>query len=326
MSSSALLRKDRPKWRALLDPRPLLILSPDQASFEVRGFQSDSVVSREALERIGRTFIAGYNAALGADRLEQIARFISEIPAQLRGFAAEGAAMGTAVSDALPFRTALFPEILALLDRDFTYLAHVGAGWALARVPWRKRQILKRLDPLHRWLAFDGLGFHDCYFYPRKVLNGWRRERGIYATRAYDQGVGRALWFVGGGSAVRGAREIWRLAGQRHGDLFSGLGLAMAYAGPATREDIQDLLELSGREHCHVAQGLAFACEARARAGHIPAHTHAAAHALGFEASALSALVRRSRESLSEGDGEPRYEAWRRRVSVEIVSMTEARA
>lgn len=312
-------------WRNLFNLATLLTLSPQQANFDFRGFRSGSAVARVALETIGETFIAGYNAAVRADTLDGIVQAVGEVPAQVRGFAAEGAAMGTAVSDALPFRSPRFPRLIELLDAEFTYLLHVGAGWALARVPWRKRHILAPLNPLHRWLAYDGLGFHDGYFKPSDVLNGWRREPFGYAARAYDQGVGRALWFAGGGSVIWAADRIRRLTADRHEDLFSGLGLAMAYAGPTTTESVRQAIELAGREGPHLAQGIAFACEARARASFVPQATHTAAQALDFEASVLAALVRDARESLSDQDGEPRYEAWRRKVSKALAHSTGGR-
>ncbi|MDX0527557.1 DUF1702 family protein [Sinorhizobium medicae] len=315
MSSFALNSNSPRDWRTRFDLTAFLTLSPDQASFDVRGFRASSAVAREELEAVGKTFITGYNAAVRTDSLDGILRILADIPAQRRGFAAEGAAMGTAIIDAVPFRTPRLPQLMVLLERDFTYLVHVGAGWALARVPWRKRHILSPLNPLYRWLAFDGLGFHDCYFKASHVLDNWRREQFGYAARAYDQGVGRALWFAGGGSATWSADRIRGLAAERQGDLFSGLGLAMAYAGPTTTEDVRHALELAGRDAPHLAQGIAFACEARARATFVPQATHTAAQALGFEAPALAALVREARESLSEQEGEARYEAWRRVVS-----------
>lgn len=310
------IRPLRARKRRLFGVGRFLELSPAQASFEVRGFASGDPARRQALEAIGETFIAGYNAALGTETLPDLARWIALVPEQLRGFAAEGAAMATAIADALPFATVRLPRTLNRFDREFTYLTHVGAGWALARVPWRHRRILAALDPLLMWLAYDGLGFHDCYFKPAKVLAGWRRTRKGYAAHAYDQGIGRALWFVSGGEPQRAAAAIRRLPAERASDLFAGLGLAMAYAGPNSRGDLAEALKLARREAAAFGQGIAFACEARARAAHIPGHTQTAAEAIGFEAAALAALTRQARDELPAFDRDvPRYELWRRRVT-----------
>ncbi len=309
--------------------RRLLTLSLEEARFQIRGFPAADPSRQSALETIGQTFIRGYNAALLARNAEAALSFTNGVSPAARGFAAEGAAMGAAIADAVSFRKSLFPACLKAFESDFTYLAHVGAGWSLARVPWRRRRILGELDPLLRWLAFDGLGFHDTYFYHRRILAGWRRERSGYAARSYDQGVGRALWFVAGGSVAAAIKLISSLPESRHaesrlGDLWSGLGLAMTYAGQAAADDFAVACEAAGPHRKQFAQGIAFACEARALARHIPDHTDLAARTVwGIDAEQLSCLVRQARDRLPEAESDlPRYEIWRRAVAGSLAPMT----
>jgi enediyne biosynthesis protein E3 len=297
--------------------RRFLSLSLDESRFQIRGFTASSLLTQCALERVGRIFIGGYNAALAATKLEDIVQYTRGISLTERGFAVEGAAMGSAVSDAILLWRSLLPACIGAFRCDYTYLAHVGAGWALARVPWRRNQILAVLDPIHRWLAYDGLGFHDTYFHHRRVLAGWRRERYGYAARAYDQGVGRALWFVAGASIGDVIGIISALPATRQSDLWSGLGLAMAYAGPISTGDIVYAFQSANANRINFAQGIAFACEARLLARHVPAHTELAARTVwGDGAEALSELVREARGCLPEADGAPpRYELWRQSVA-----------
>jgi enediyne biosynthesis protein E3 len=327
MNGYAAISPLRYRRRLLFGLGKLLELSPAQASFAVRGFTATDPARRKVLEQIGETFIAGYNAGLQAETISDLARWVALVPEHLRGFAAEGAAMATAVADALSFATARLPRLISRFGREFVYLVHVGAGWAVARVPWHRRRILAALDPLLMWLAYDGLGFHDCYFNHANVLAGWRRARSGYAKHAYDQGIGRALWFVRGGSSQLAAASIRSLPAERAGDLFSGLGLAMAYAGPTRCDDVGEALTLAKREAPHFGQGVAFACEARARAGHIPVHTRLAAEAIGFEATALAALTRSASEELPATEGSvPRYELWRQRMTEAVArAMGERR-
>nr|WP_246811450.1 DUF1702 family protein [Mesorhizobium silamurunense] len=293
------------------------ILSPVEASFERRGFASSSKERRAQLEMIGEAFIQGYNKGLLARDAAEVRLASKDVDPFLRGFAVEGSAMGVAVHDAFSLRRPVLPELLAEFAPDFTYLAHVGCGWAMARLPWRRAPVLKALDPLLRWLAFDGMGFHDTYFKPRRVLSFWRRVDSGYAAHAYDQGLGRALWFVRGGSVEDAVHTIRRFPSTRQGDLWAGLGLAMAYAGCADRSDFRIALtaaQLNGR---HFAQGIAFACEARARAGVPSAAADLAARTVcDMSALELSKLVRTAREDLSAVDPDvPDYEVWRERAS-----------
>ncbi|UFW90543.1 DUF1702 family protein [Bradyrhizobium barranii] len=297
--------------------RGLLKLSPSDALFETRGFPKSKASSQSALERIGTVFIGGFNASLAATDVGAVLQYVDGIPIAERGFAAEGATMGAAVADALPFSRPMFPECIAAFKSDFTYLAHVGSGWALARVPWRRKRILAPLDQVHAWLAVDGLGFHDTYFYHRQVVGGWRRKQSGYATHAYDQGVGRALWFVSGGSIAAAIRLISSLATDRQRDLWSGLGLAMTYAGPVACDDVIDAVKAAGENAASFAQGVAFACEARALGHYLPDHTVLIAREVwNMRPDAVAKLVRESRNGLPDIETDPpRYQIWRESVA-----------
>lgn len=236
--------------------------------------------------------------------------------------------MGVAVVDALPLRKPMLPAFVAALDSRYTYLVHVGCGWAIARVPWRRKQILASLNTLHRWLAIDGLGFHDTYFYHKRILAEWRREQTGYAARAYDQGVGRALWFVAGGSTASAIRLILGFPYERRSDLWSGLGLAMAYAGPASQAEAVTAFAAADRDAASYAQGVAFACEAHALALHAPIHTDVVARSIwDLSASELAGLVRDARAGLSTAPSDPpQYQNWRDSVTQAFLSTGKDRS
>ena len=309
--------------------RRLASLSLGEASFQRRDFAAGNPLKQRALEAIGEAFILGYNEALLAKDTERLRHYIATVAPSMRGFAVEGAAMGFAIADALSFRTSQLERHIRTFDREFSYLTHVGAGWALARVPWRRARIFAPLDSIHYWLAYDGLGFHDAYFYHRRVLAGWQRKLpSAYASRAYDQGVGRALWFVAGGSVEHASALIVDFAATRQRDLWSGLGLAMAYAGPTEASEANTAAVAAGAHRPHFAQGVAFACEARVLARHVPAHAELVANAVcGVGAAELSSLVRNVRAGLRRGNAdEPPYELWRRGVAAAMSPMLEQRS
>lgn len=306
--------------------RRLFRLRPDEALFELRGFPVGSVEQQARLEHIGETFIVGFNRALCAAKPAELVEALETIDPEDRGFAVEGAAMGCAIADAVMFGGDRLRAWLECTDQDYSYLSHVGAGWALARVPWRRRAILRYLDPVHGWLAFDGLGFHDGYFRPRRIAAGWRRLTTGYAARAYDQGIGRAAWFSSGGSIARAAAAIGRLDAGRHGDLWAGLGLAIGYAGAPDAAELQLAVQAAADARLALAQGAAFAAEARWRAGHVPRCTHQAVRTLtGLDVEETVQLVRRVRGSLpsTATGGLPSYELWRLGVQHALASGRE---
>jgi hypothetical protein len=100
-------------------------------------------------------------------------------------------------------------------------MLHVGAGWALARLPRRVESNLYRFDPLLRWLVLDGYGFHQGYFHWRRFVARQERPKRLspYALRAFGQGLGRSLWFVNGAEAGRVARCIAGVTPERRSDL-----------------------------------------------------------------------------------------------------------
>jgi hypothetical protein len=306
------------RWRSLFR------IEMCEASLVRRGFAASDDAVRRHLEHIGETFLVGFNEGLlaGSD-MEPLGRLVEAVSPDRRGFAVEGLAMGAALADSLTLGNARLRDWMRFSHQAYTYLAHVGAGWALSRVPWRRRAILRHADPVHGWLVFDGLGFHDGYFYPRRLLNGWRRKLIGYSARAYDQGLGRALWFVSGGDPLRAVAAIEKLPSERRPDLWSGLGLALVYAGGSDAAALSAVRCASGRCQTYLAQGAAFGAEAHARAAHVPDHAAQAVNALAARhVETAVRIVRHARDTLpaAETSPVPRYELWRLAVQKEFAT------
>ena len=193
-------------------------------------------------------------------------------------------------------------------------MIHVGAGWATARVRGSLRRAVRRRDPLLGWLVADGWGFHQAYFHPERWATGARAlaQSDGYARRAVDQGIGRALWFVTGAAPELVAARIRQFAPDRHGDLWSGVGLAATYAGGVPGDELVRLVELAGAHRADVAQGAAFAATARVVANNVAPHVEAASQVLAGDAAAKLAALSRSLEPVKPGA--TAYEQWRQRL------------
>jgi hypothetical protein len=302
--------------------RRLFGISPAETSFARRRFRGDATAVRERLEMVGGCFVRGYNAALEEDRpLPLAARIDREIERELRGFAYEGAGMALALLDAvLPGRRDRLAGFLAGPGDAHAYIVHVGAGWILARLPLAPERLLAGPgDPLLRWLALDGYGFHEGYFrWPRSIERQQvpRKLRG-YARRGFDQGLGRSLWFVDGADVGRIPRTVGAFPVARQADLWSGVGLACAYAGGRSRAEIEELRQAAGPFAPQLAQGVAFAAKARERAGNPAAPTELACQVVwGMDAAAAAAVTDSVLSDPLPADrpGEPGFELWRRRI------------
>jgi len=304
--------------------------APKETSVARRGFHQAGAGAdggggaqmRERTEHVGMTFRAGYHAALATPRAADLAAQIETIDRESRGWAYEGAAMGLSLLDILtPWHCDRVGEFIRGPAAAHTYMAHIGIGWALARLRRPLEKALHRLDADLRWLVLDGVGFHAGFFrWPR--FRAGATPPGVvrgYGRRVFDQGLGRSLWFVAGGDAARIAAEIDAFAPPRRADLWSGIGLACAYAGGVDRPAIERLADAAGGDHrASAAQGAAFAAKARERAGNPAPSTEIACEVLcgrsAGDAAVVTDIAHAAIDRSDLTDECPAYERWREGV------------
>jgi len=319
-----------PGFRALR--RRILTPNLSATKLDVRGFHEKDAASKELLETVGATFLTGYGAAVEARTTAQCEQRLEQAPPQFRGFAYEGAAMGYAVLDGLPVGgNDHVSAFLAGRGSQHAYMAYIGVGWAMARLPRFRWSRITVADPLMRWLVLDGFGFHQAYFKTDSYVIGQYQEPEFpwpaegqqwYANHAIDQGIGRALWFVGGTEAELVASMIENFPQSRQPDLWSGAGLAATYAGGAGEEELLAFAERAGRYRPQVAQGSAFAATARVEAGLVTAHTDLATQVFwGMTPERASAVSIDQRPEGPAADDLPAYELWRQRVASAFVAL-----
>jgi hypothetical protein len=301
------------------------LFTPDshEVTFARRGFRVSEAGRQANLEGIGSTFLDGFGYAMAGRTVPDIEASLATVDRPARGFAYEGAAMALAIRDGLrPAGGHWVRDFLAGPAAPHIYMAYIGVGWAMGRLPKLRWRAIMPQDPLLRWLALDGYGFHQAYFHTKQYVDGQYqtaipvfRPAG-YANRAVDQGIGRALWFVNGSDAERVSEAIGRFAPQRRGDLWSGAALASVYAGGVDEADLKLMTGLAGEYLPHAAQGAAFAVKARLLADLVIPHTEVGARVycqLSVEEAA--AVCDRARAGLPGVDGPvPVFEVWRERI------------
>jgi enediyne biosynthesis protein E3 len=305
--------------------RRLFGISATETTVLRRGFHCDDPAMQGRIERIGSAFVNGYHAALEASRRETAFPIITALPRELRGFAVEGGAMGLALLDCLtPWDRGRIDDFLKGAGNAHTYMVHVGAGWAMARMPGQVERWQSRFDPLLRWLLVDGYGFHEGFFHWRKYLEKTgavpRRLRG-YAINVFYQGFGRSLWFIEGGKIGGIVRAIRCFESCYHPDLWSGVGLASVYAGELPETGLQTLRTAAEGYIPQLAQGAAFAAKARERAGNLTEYQDLACEVIcGMDAHAAAALTDQMLENLPFDGAVPAYEIWRIRIQQRLSS------
>lgn len=306
--------------------RIVLTIDQDEVTFRRRGFRAASPDVRERLEHIGATFLHGYHTALADGDLNAIGEVLDRVELDFKGFAFEGASMALGLLDGLSVprgnRLGAFADGPAAAHR---YMVYVGAGWALARMPWSISRWLTRSDPLLRWLVLDGYGFHEGYFHWERFGDGKSVSRRVtgYGRRAFDQGLGRSLWFVDGADVSAIARAIGSFDAERQDDLWSGVGLAACYANGVDTSDLERLVASAGEHWRHLAQGAAFAIAARLLAANTTPSAERACQAIcGVPGSRAGALVVAERPAVSTLDDGTAYEEWRTRIRTGLCRLT----
>jgi hypothetical protein len=292
------------------------MLQPSLADFGRRGFRITSGPARVTLEAAARAFLTGFNNELGT--APAIAPDLA-VPEHHHGFAAEGVAMAAALLDLMnPAGGRRLDAVHRAHDDRHAYLLHVGAGWALAKLRRRAPAWLGAHAPLLRWLAYDGTGFCQGFFANERALRRWSAHPGRCSAicEIRHQGYGRSLWFRDCADPAGVAAHIAALPPHHHGDAWSGAGLAATYAGGASPDDLERLREHAGRHGAALAQGAAFAAEARRLSGHVPAHTDTAAGVLaGATVTRAAEWTWQAREGLDRrGAGVAQYLQWRQRI------------
>lgn len=294
----------------------LLRQGPAQVDFGLRRFRLRPGPTRLVLESAGRAFLTGLNAALESRSTGELAARLDAVSREHTGFACEGAGMGAALLDLITLaKGRRVGALLAGPARAYPHLVHVGIGWAYARLRLRPRATVPGADPLLRWLAWDGFGFHQGFFHADRVVGGQRVECGVSGDRRgiRDQGLGRALWFHECADPDGIALRIREFHPDRRADLWSGIALAAGYAGGASAEELTRLVGLAGRYEGQLAQGVAFACKARVVSSVVPAHTELAARILaGADVTEAAGWTDRARAALGAGaTGVADYQRWR---------------
>jgi hypothetical protein len=246
------------------------------------------------------TFIEGYNLALGEEDMVQLAdRLDTAFSPAFVGFAYEGAGLYFAMADLLlPGSGSRLNTFTHSAARPNDFIVTVGAGFAIARVPFGMRRLesyQRRLDPMIGWCAADGYGFHQGFFHWKRFIEGRQAappSLSLQNRRLFDAGAGRAMWWVYGADPESIAHAISRFDEDRRPEMWAGIGTALAYAGAGPATPGSHLCDLAGPYHLDLLSGIPFAAHMRHKGGNPARFTEeVCAELLDLSVAETSALV-----------------------------------
>jgi hypothetical protein len=299
----------------------------DEVTFAKRGFSPGSPDIAKHLEAVPHSVILGFEFGIAAREQDEIVERLELVEAEHRGFAYEGATMALTIRDVMRPGPRRAQKLLLGPASPHIFLAFIGVGFAMARLPrplWSK--VVPDLSgapyfPAMTWLAVDGYGFDRAYFDTKRWVDQqylpkpypWQGEP-EYFLRVLDHGIGRALWFMNSADPIRAAAAVERFAPGRRADLWSGVGLAAAFAGGTDENGMEKVRDLSGTSLPDVAQGVAFAARAKVMAGMSSPHTVTAARVICGLSVDEAADIADGAALKASSDGGIEYEAWRVRT------------
>ena len=219
------------------------------------------------LRRIKDIFQHAQHNATTEEDLDKLIDHLENTDLEFRSIAYEGASMGRALEDLSRGDTTLHRWRSLMMGRGAAHITqiHVGLGWALAKQGVPVSSYLEGLNPLLRYRVLDGYGYFDALFRTRQTIQNQRRPENLEGKffAAYDQGVGRSLWYSCQGESSKISVIVEKFTPSRHPDLWRGIGIACSYVGGFEITMLDELSVAALKHKVQLALGAALAARAR---------------------------------------------------------------
>ena len=142
---------------------------------------------------------------------------------------------------------------------------HVGLGWALAELNITDLGFINTFEPQWKWRVVDGFAYYSGLFKRRDTIRNQQKPDFFKSedSHAFDQGLGRSLWYLSNGDTDRLMGFLVLFSESRLSDLWRGIGLASTYVGGLNSALINTLVILSGENSPSYKCGALLAIKAR---------------------------------------------------------------
>jgi enediyne biosynthesis protein E3 len=224
------------------------------------------------MERIQKLFLGTQHSIQGQPELEDLLASLDQEDPEFRSVAYESASMELAFND-LSKGTELegWKFFYYRAKKRHSFHLDIGLGWAFAKAQVFPSSNLGELHPINRWMVFDGMGYYHGLFKGRRTVRKHLVPEGIEGRdlQGYNQGIGRRLWYIAKGEVKEVTSLIQAFPSSRHSDLWRGVGIACAYVGGSTQENLELLLAASGEFKQQLSVGIALAALSRSASGSV---------------------------------------------------------
>lgn len=267
----------------------------------MKNLQSDSTISLAELTTVAANAVqSGIKETVKNGLIPETSAKIADWPSLSRGWYIEGLANGLVVRDPVN-KSSQLKDLFDLAGEENHFLIYGGIGMGLAITKASVDPFKGLLPSPDGDLAFDGFGFYQSMFAQKEALVEQNMPAFIAEdpswAMAFDQGIGRGLWFTQGGRVDRMADKIAAFPVARQAPMWMGLAFGATYAG-GTVEIQQQVAEQGKAFLSHIRLGCAYACFIRAKAKAPADHTEQAAQLFaGLSADRLATILSEYLES-----------------------------
>ena len=217
----------------------------------------------ENIETVVSTFQKG--RTLGEQRLEldELISELSKFELRYSSVAFEGASMGVALQN--PMETW---KVYAKATEKHDTQVHIGLGWAIAEEELDISSTLKEIKPPLEIKVLEGFGYWYGLFRRRLTIRTQQIPENISPElqTGFDQGVGRAIWYITKGEFAKVLNIINDFSESRKESLWYGIGVASTYVGGCSDELIAELKSVSGEFKLNFEKGIESAEESMRKA------------------------------------------------------------
>jgi len=224
----------------------------------------------ERMQQIQSAFLEAKEFALLANQKEQLSDFLSAISGDFSSVSFEGVSMGLAINSYNKTKTlSEWNWLIEKYSAVHTSQIYVGLGWAIAELGIDPTTIVSDLNSASGYRVMDGVGYYHGILRRRAAV-----ERqlipdivSISLLPAYDQGLGRSLWYNAGGEIERVLQKIGLFPKDRTPAFWRGLGVAITYVGGTSDKGIEAIRGASKSNLAHLKYGALMALLSRKKAG-----------------------------------------------------------
>lgn len=230
----------------------------------------------------------------------ELKRVLSSLEPSDRGVYYEGAAAGKALTAFINHQDLEEAVFLLKAAPEYSFVLYMGIGEAMAQLKISPSICNAVIDNPWGGQIIEGYGFFDGYFrwFDTLVHQSYPPGLSPELRAAYDQGLGRAIYFVTNGRPREIRDYIATFPPARQKELWAGLGQPAAYVGGPSESDLRKLLDLSGNNRFELMQGVLLGLSARIEQNFVPDYTEAARSIICGISSSKDTIVNRDVQEL----------------------------